>query len=67
MKKCDQKIGLNTEMEGPMNINQSERTENKSVVLDRSIPLNENKNTFEELKCKIISTKLLIGGVQFQF
>lgn len=34
LKKRDQKFGLNTEMEGPMNNHESGRAENEAVMLD---------------------------------
>lgn len=34
LEKCDLKFRLNTQMEGPININEPERTENEAIMLD---------------------------------
>ncbi|KGN49433.1 hypothetical protein Csa_004453 [Cucumis sativus] len=34
VEKCDLKFRLNTQMEGPININEAERTENEAIMLD---------------------------------
>lgn len=46
LKKCDQNFRLNTQMEGPININESGRTENEAVMLDCEVTREMKIRTF---------------------